>query len=416
MKLTTSVFVLIAFFLSTAASARPLALELDDDWSVVFDGQLRARLIVDSGRDLVDGKFAEREYVTQRARLGVTLAHTNGLGVTLRFQDVRLWGEEFHTLDDASANGFDVHEAFATLPVLEGLTLKLGRQEINSDNQRMIGAVGWTQRARSLDGARLSFVRDKLELDAFFALVAEQDQDPDGNVPDGRGPDTTVSGLHASMDPAKGHNVALAFYNASNTDSRAYRNSVGVITKGGVSAFTYTGEFYYQFGRLGDESVGALLAAGSAGYRLEVPTRPTATVWFEYLSGDGTPQGTFDTLFATNHKFYGEMDFFLAIPANTAALGLVDIGGRIALQPHDRIALNVDLHLMSGASADANGERNFGTEIDTKLKLEVMDKVALRILYGIFLPGEAMRTARGIAPGADLSVEHLIYATLDVKL
>lgn len=53
------------------------------------------------------------------------------------------------------------------------------------------------------------------------------------------------------------------------------------------------------------------------------------TLWYDHLSGDDDPSdGTvrvFDTLFATNHKFYGLADYFLNIPVQTVGRGLQDL-------------------------------------------------------------------------------------------
>lgn len=55
----------------------------------------------------------------------------------------------------------------------------------------------------------------------------------------------------------------------------------------------------------------------------------------DYLSGnsDGTNIGSksnnFNTLYATNHKFYGYMDYFLNIPTDSKQRGLIDLYTRI---------------------------------------------------------------------------------------
>ncbi|MCA9540893.1 MAG: hypothetical protein KC620_18460, partial [Myxococcales bacterium] len=94
--------------LTSSALAAPAVIGLSDDWSLAVDAQIRPRLIVDSGRDFIDDKLIQREYVTQRSRLGVTLNKADGPSLTVRVQDVRIWGEEANTLD-FSASGLDLH-------------------------------------------------------------------------------------------------------------------------------------------------------------------------------------------------------------------------------------------------------------------------------------------------------------------
>ena len=77
----------------------------------------------------------------------------------------------------------------------------------------------------------------------------------------------------------------------------------------------------------------APLGALKQGYTVDGASRsPGVSVGVEYLSGDDDPtDGTykvFDTLYATNHKFYGFMDYFLNIPVHTFGLGLRDVHAR----------------------------------------------------------------------------------------
>ncbi len=174
--------VLAVLLAATPALADSPSTDLGEDWTLVLDGQYRPRIVFDTNKDFQDTR--NNEWVTQRARLGVTMKEQTGLAFTLRLQDVRIWGEETDTLNDFSADGFDAHEAFVSIPLSpDELTLKLGRQEIVMDNHRLVGNVGWTQRGRSFDGARLSWSFAPMTLDVFYAKVREAEQGADGNVP-----------------------------------------------------------------------------------------------------------------------------------------------------------------------------------------------------------------------------------------
>ena len=82
-----------------------------------------------------------------------------------------------------------------------------------------------------------------------------------------------------------------------------------------------------QTGERTGQDVSAFLLGARAG-RGFADGRAGVTLWLDYLSGTepGSDEvGVFETLFATNHKFYGFMDRFLAIPAHTRGGGLVDL-------------------------------------------------------------------------------------------
>ena len=132
------------------------------------------------------------------------------------------------------------------------------------------------------------------------------------------------------------------------------------------------------------------------------------------IGGDGTVGGTFDTLYATNHKFYGEMDFFLAVPAHSLNLGLIDIGGRLAAVPGKKVKVHLDAHHLR--SVESGSDNTFGTELDLKVIYAPIEHVAFRALYGIFLPGDLMRSRfLATAPAStELKREHFFYVTTDV--
>lgn len=415
---------------SSVASAAP-PVDLGQGWSVTFDGQLRPRFFAHSGKDF-QADSTETAIVTQRARLGATLADDSGLALTLRLQDVRIWGEEADTLNDYDADGFDVHEAFAVVPIYKPLTLKIGRQEIIFDNHRLVGNVGWTQRARSFDAARAHWDTSdkKLGVDLVYAKVRESTGDPDGHVPDGRAGDTDFAGAHATYNLTDTHALSVAFYtnsarNPTDTPNEpdTIRHTAGAYFDGKVDGLVYTFEGYYQFGKANvqgatpldrvSETVSTFMAAGRIGYTLAMNPKPGAMLWAEYLHGDGTAEGTFDTLYATNHKFYGEMDFFLNIPDDTGNRGLVDLGGKVGVAPTSWFATNLAFHHLRPAESDAPGSA-FGNELDLRLDFPFHDNAAIQSMFGVFLPGEAMRNREQIAEDEDLELEMLAYVTLDV--
>lgn len=96
------------------------------------------------------------------------MTHKKGTGFGFQIQDSRLSGEETRTLSDLSADGLDIHQAFALIPSGDSLQLKVGRQGIVGDNARLVGNVGWTQRDRAFDAARLTYSGDAIFVDAFY--------------------------------------------------------------------------------------------------------------------------------------------------------------------------------------------------------------------------------------------------------
>ncbi len=411
---TKAIALLAALLPASAIAAGPASVGLGPDTTLTFDGQYRPRYVLHSGRSFTGGKLTDTDRVTHRARLGATLAREGGASFTLRIQDVRIWGEESDTLNDFSAGGLDVHEAFAVIPFTECgcVSLKLGRQEISFDTQRIIGAVGWSQRGRSFDALRLHLGKGKTNADLFGAILKEDDGDADGTLAGGA-TNSFMAGLHGTWQYDPAHNLSLLALSVNQADPTVARHTVGVVATGKVGSFSYTGEGYYQLGKTGGQDVSAWLVAVRPSFTFDAPWKPSVTLWGEALSGDGTAEGTFDTLFATNHKFYGEMDFFLATVGHTGKLGLVDAGGRVAVKPHAKLGLHVDVHQLMSMEADTNNKKSFGTEIDVKLVAKIHENVAVRALYGIMLAGDTLGTVQGSGPSP--KKEQLAYLTVDTS-
>ena len=410
----------------------------DSGYSLLTTGQYRPRLIVDSGRDLKQSDVLEREYMSQRSRLTFDIkSDAAAPSLRIMFQDVRIWGEESSPVNQKFAAGLDVHEAYALIPVpaVSGLSAKLGRQEMIYDNHRLIGNIGWLQRAQTFDAARFDFKRDQLTLSAFWAQVQERDShDPEGTVPPGRTGDHKLMGVHANYKfagaAAEGQNavnsgsLSLAWFGRDNQATKEQRHTLGGIFVGKMGGLSGTVEGYVQTGEIPDPTasdptkplaLSAQMAALNVGYALDITGKPTIALFGEYLSGNGKTTGVFDTLYATNHKFYGEMDFFLSIPGHTGRLGLMDVGGALSGKPHSDLALKVTYHMFQTATADALDNKDLGTELDAKLMYNLRKGLDLRVLWGVFMPGKAIGALKGFAADAKLATEHFGYLTLDAK-
>lgn len=373
--------------------------------------QYWARFIGDSGRDLREGPFLE--YVGQRARLGAHVTHESGIAARVLLQDVRTWGEETNTLNNFSAAGFDVQEAFVELPLLDLARLRFGRQELVVDNARLIGNVIWTLRARSFDGARVDATFGDLKTMLFYAKVQERDQNPDGTVPPNVGADRDLAIAYASYDFMKKHKLTVAYILDLASDSSRQQHTFGPTLNGKVAAFDYGLEAFLQVGERGGDDPLRFLLAGRAGYTLDVPTKPRFFVFTDVVSSNGTAAGTFDTLFATNHKFYGEMDFFLNLPLHTGGRGLLNPGAGVTLVPVERIRLIATWHHFAAYDKPSPLGRHFGDEVDLKAVIRLFPHVQLRALYGFLIPQEAFIGRFGV--GANRT-EHFVYATLAADL
>lgn len=338
---------------------------------------------------------------------------------------------------DFSAAGFDAHQAYGFFPVVDGVELKIGRQEIILDNSRLVGNVGWTQRARSFDAARALFHHDGFEAGLLFSKVRGNEVYADGHVPPDREGQVGFGGLHVAMKFAEGETkgagsrVALLYllndrFDTPDGQANQLRQTVGGIANAQYGGFKGSLEGYYQFGTQTyavagvpepNQTISAFLTAGRLNYTFPIQLKPGAGAWAEYLSGDGTPAGVFDTLYATNHKFYGYMDLFISIPRDTANLGLFDAGAQVSVGPVKNISAKLDWHHFRAASEDALGNQTFGNEVDLVLNYRFTEHLTAQAVWTVFFPEAAMGYAlEGLPASADLKTQQLGYFTLDFKI
>ena len=345
----------------------------------------------------------------QRARLGLKAGIFDWMSMMVQLQDVRRWGEETNTLSDYSADGFDVHQAWAEVrcPV-HGIFARVGRQEISLDNQRLIGAVGWSDQGRSFDSVLVGHTLfDALHLRAFYAKLGEADafaEQTDGNgvtsVVRGTAADVDLAGFWARLTRFDWLRPSLVVLydrvGALNMD----RGTLGLYLDGATSVgLSYSAEGYLQVGQLGgvvDKDILAFMFAGRVSYTAkQVAFKPSISVWFEYLSGDRDAADdtvkSFDTLFATNHKFYGYMDLFSNIPVHTGGLGLMDAGGRLKVGPVQNVfSAWFDWHHLRLAREHASGASTLGNEFDLTLDVRINRHLGIQGVFAAFLPDSAI--------------------------
>ena len=332
--------------------------------------------------------------VGNRARLGLEARFGKAVSAYVEVQDVRTWGSEYKadtlsegTFFDWVADGLDMHQAYGQVD-FGGAHLRVGRQEIAWHGQRLIGTVGWAHQGRSFDAVRFFAERETVGYELFYAVLLNRPVggDPDSTV----GDDSHLVAFRAG--PRLGDALALDGLFIGNMDqgTNSFLGTFGVHAKGKVSAFAWEAEGYGQVGRIPGDTYGAYMFGIRAGGNLGGGHYVGGG--FDLVSGtndDGSVR-TFDTLFATNHKFYGHFDAYLAMPKN-APNGLINpqLNTRFAL--HERVKLKVDVHVFASADnpegAEAVGGAFHGVEIDTNVGIQPIEPLTLAAGVWVYVPG-----------------------------
>jgi hypothetical protein len=318
-------------------------------------------------------------FVIHRARVSVGLT-AGDWKAYLEPQDVRVWGTEANTA--VQEGRLDLHQGYAEYNASPLLQARVGRQEVAYLNHRLIGNLDWVQPGRSFDALRLSGKEQRIQWDGFAGIVSNQT---------GKGlKDNGVAALLLKWSNA-GRNTALLAVNDWTPSAKNYRWTFGPYVDGRVLRHvTYRAEGYYQRGhKPGDDFYKAYMMGAQAGFEpVGVTASPRIGIAYDRVSGkQGKNWVPFDTLYATNHKFYGFMDVFTNLPKNTGGAGLQD-ASVYAGATVSSLDVQAAFHrfLVSG---DVGIGRVFGNEEDLIATWKFTTNASLQLGYTLFQSQEA---------------------------
>lgn len=385
----------------------PLHAQELDSVRVALSGEMRVRSELDAR---TSGKGTDHATLL-RTRLAALAEVGEEVSAYIQISDSRAFGEETSTLTDATADRLDLHQAFLAWTPREEVELRLGRQELKFADERLIGSVNWANVTRAFDGVRLTVRSGSWTFDGFGMVLDERAAllatglSPRANQ-DSAG-DRTLIGVWASTD-----NVdlfALADQNAVDGPTRTDidRFTLGARGREKFGRLSVRGTAAVQLGRQDQigaprQDIEAYLLTAAAEYGFDGPLRGRLGARVDVLSGDEDPLddtfGSFNTLYATNHKFYGFMDLFLNLPRQTGGLGLVDVVVRGAVQPREW-TLRADLHRLLLARESAAGDHGIGYELDLTASRALARGLGLQAGYSLFSPSAAGEIAPiGLGP------------------
>ena len=376
---------MLLFVPATAAQEMPSSVEIG--------GQVRQRTQLDD-KDFSSSTSPD-DFHELRTRLNAGFTPVDRVKAFVQIQDSRRFGNGSGTLAPPT-NTFDLHQAYFKLNGLfdTPVSLKLGRQELAYGNQRLIGAVGWHPRGRTFDGAVLAYDTKAASVDVFAARLAPGFS---GTTTSGEGSNNLL-GIYSTWSVAKQQTLEVFAILDNNTrdvgsETSLTRFTPGVTLKGTFSQVSYTLEGAYQGGDNAGQTIGASLLSAKADYTFETSGSPSVGGGYTRLSGDANPSddefGTFNTLFATNHKFYGYMDFFLSIPSQ-ASNGLQDAHLTASANVTEKLGVSAKVHhFMEADAPSSRSTEAYGQEVDLTLSYQFADPVSVTVGTSAFFPGDA---------------------------
>lgn len=261
--------------------------------------------------------------LTLRARVGAELK-ASGFSFLAEAEGTLALSEDYN--DTLPFNGVEPFPVVADPENLElnrlqvsymnkGTGVTVGRQRINLDNQRFVGAVGWRQNEQTFDAVRGQGKFGVVALDATYAISQR-----------------TIFGVDSPNEHFDGDFVFLqGGVDLPVVDAKAFAYLLDYDTRLAFSSQTYG---VLVTGELAIPAVGKLTGMASYATQSDYGANPasfdadylnaqlglalfgfTVTAGYEELGSDGGV-AAFQTPLATLHAFNGWADLFLTTPAN----------------------------------------------------------------------------------------------------
>ena len=364
----------------------------------VVTGQLRTRTELRDGQGSPVPEGSKPAFFTSQ-RTRVSLGYTSyRLKFGISAQDVRVWGQDASSINRTTTqdqNGLMLHEAWAELFITDSslknksISLKLGRQELIYDDQRLLGNLDWLQQARRHDAAIVKYESTNwiAHLGGAFNQNKENatgtiyNSTPAGNYPantNGGSMYKSLGFLYVGKKLKKGSASFLfltdafsKYHSDSATQAKIFENgtwrraTTGFYFNNSFNKLLLTASAYYQFGSTAiGQDVDATFLNLTLNYSFTSKFSAGAGVDFYSGGNSGTTTNAFDPLYGTPHKFAGLMDYYYA--ANPFGKnGLVDYYIKTKYKPTEKFTLSADMHQFSSAD-DVIGysSKNLGQEID----------------------------------------------------
>lgn len=213
--------------------------------------ELRPRYEYRNGyKTLVSESSLPANLITQRSRL-IFDSKMEHLNFRLSLQDVRTWGDVKDKNDLASTF---LNEAWAELILNPQLKLKIGRQILQYDDQRLLSVTNWNNVSTSHDLLLIKYDKNTFKTHIGFAYNNEKEKNFESYYPLNFYKTLTFIWLSKKFSD----DLTVSFIDIldgnqkENTDNTIYsRNTLGPNINYNISSvdLNLSGNFYYQHGK-----------------------------------------------------------------------------------------------------------------------------------------------------------------------
>ncbi len=398
-----------------------------------ISGELRPRFESRHGyKTLASPGQDAANFISQRTRINLDYT-SEKYSVYFSLQNVRVWGD-ISTLSNSDKYGIAFHEAWAEYYVNPKFSIKLGRQEIVYDDQRMFGSVGWAQQARSHDALLLKLkTGEKGKFHLGLALNANGETLFEEDYAVNQYKSFQYAWYHTSLNENFG--LSALFLNngmtynkvidIDNTDQKiTYSQTIGgriTYKKNRLNADAAT---YFQTGNtptgLKNDEIDLLAYYFTLNAKYKITDQFLLGAGIEILSGNdqgssSSKDKAFKPFYGTNHKFNGWMDYFY-VGSYMNSVGLIDINTPITYKKNKFSAVLIP-HFFSTEGNVLNQDSSkadayLGTEIDLAIGYKIHKNINFNMGYSHMFASDSMEIIKG---GSKDETNNWVWAMITFK-
>ena len=382
-----------------------------------LSGEVRPRMEYLHGYSTLTDKDSDPAgFASQRTRVNFSYSNDRvKMGISV--QDVFIWGSQPQLF--STSNTLSVHQAWGQYFLTPSLSLKLGRQELSYDDERIFGASNWDQQGRSHDVALLRY-DGMIRIDVGAAF--NQDKKYLNGAYYGLNNYKMMQFIWLNTDIVDNLNLSLLFLNNGyQRDKEMFnddefdekKNTIFNQTLGGRLVYT-PGNFkfhasgYYTMGKdMSDRDLSAFYVGLGADYNINEDW--SLGLGWEHLSGTDQKEmmenpdyvnKSFNPFYGTSHKFNGYMDYFNTNGNWANSVGLNDLFASVQFSKK-KFEINLTGHaFMTAASVIKDGNVNetmesyLGTEIDMTMAYKLSKTSNVVIGYSQMIGSETLQALK----------------------
>ena len=370
-------------------------------------------------------------FISQRNRLGLIYSKGNQITTSITLQMLNVWGNDAQV--QQTANNVSLFEAWVQMALSKKMQIKMGRQILSYDDERILGSLDWHNAGRKHDAVLLMHEKGKLK--THIGLAFNQNTEKVNNTFFNDAQSQPYKSLQFAWlqykvnDSLKFTTLLMNQAKQKSTDSLyATTQTFGVNAFYKTAKLNATASVYLQTGKSNIKNAAAINTSAwmaSLYGNYSVSKKFTLGIGSDYLSGmdmgsTSNKMTAFNPLYGTHHKFYGYMDYFyVASPHNNT--GLWDSYLNASLKADKKTNFQIAVHHFVSPVSILNYQNKaasayLGNEIDLSFNYSLDNGAKIIGGVGQMLPSASMKYIKNIPDSKEMKpMQNWIWISIIVN-